>query len=87
MQNNISDINCVNDRIIKIETKGKPVDLVVIQIYMYTNASTDKEVEETYEKIEELMNEEKGKYNIVVMGHCNAMVGEGKDEKTADNMG
>ena len=60
MQNNISDINCVNERIIKIKIKGEPVDLVVIQIYMYTSASTDDEVEEMYEKIEELMNEEKG---------------------------
>ena len=33
LQNNISDINYVNERIIKIKIKGKPVDLVVIQIY------------------------------------------------------
>ena len=34
VQNNISDIDCVNERIIKIIIKGKLADLVVTQIYM-----------------------------------------------------
>ena len=83
----MSDINCVNERIIKIIIKGEPVDLAVIQTYMYTSASTDEEVEEMYKKIEELMNEEKGKCIIIVMGDCNAVVGEGKDGKTVGQYG
>ena len=59
VQNNISDNNCVNERTMKIKIKADPVDLVVIEINMYTSSSTDEEVEEMYEKIEELTNEEK----------------------------
>ena len=46
-----------------------------------------KPVEELYEKIEKLINEEKGKTNIVIMGDWNAMVGERKEGKTVGAFG
>ena len=46
----------------------------------------DKE-EEMYDKIEELIEEEKGSSNLVVMGDWNAVVGEGKEGKVIGKFG
>ena len=83
----VTEVNCINDRLMKVKISSTPVETVIIQVYMYTSATEDVTVEELYEKIEKLINEEKGKTNIVIMGDWNAIVGEGKEGKTVGVFG
>ena len=54
---------------------------------MPTKASDDEGIEEMYEKVEELVNEEKGKCNVTVMGDWNAAAGEGQDGQNIGKYG
>ena len=76
---NITTIEMIGGRIIMVRITAAPTNIVVIQVYMPTTRYTDDEVEEWYEKIEELLRKVKGTEYLVVMGDWNATVGENKD--------
>ena len=57
----VKRIEQINDRIIVVKLETESVDTVLIQIYMPTTNHTEEEVEQMYEKLEELINKEKGK--------------------------
>ena len=46
---------------------------------MPTTDHKDDEIEEMYEKIENIMSKQMGNTNVIVMGYFNAVVGEGMD--------
>ncbi|KAG8239861.1 hypothetical protein J437_LFUL018971 [Ladona fulva] len=54
---------------------------------MPTSQHFDEEVEECHEKIELIAEEERRNACIVVMGHFNAVVGEGGEGKTLGRFG
>ena len=58
----------------------KKVDLVIVQIYMPRGGVAD-EVKETYDKIEEIVEKEKGAC-VILMGDWNAVVGKGEEGST-----
>ena len=70
----------VSDRILAVKISAMPVDMLIVQIYMPTTDHEDEEVEEMYDKIEKIMDKEKGCSNVIIMGDFNASVGEGNDE-------
>ena len=76
-----------SDRMIMVKIKAEPVDLIIIQVYFPTTGHDDEEVENLYEALEELIDKEKGKDYLVVMGDWNAVVGEGRDEKEVGSFG
>jgi exonuclease III len=49
-------------RIIAVKLKAEPVSILIVQVYMPTSEYEDDEVEELYDIIEEIL-EEDGKYN------------------------
>ena len=72
----VKDYKHCSDRIIWIRISTKPVETLIIQVYMPTSTYED-EVERVYEKIEVLkgvgeMN------NLILIEDWNAVVGEGK---------
>ena len=69
----VTEIRCINDRLIKIKLNGDTLDTVLIQTYMPAGRDEEKE-EEIYDILEELIDEEKGNCNLTVMGHWNAIV-------------
>jgi hypothetical protein len=77
----------IDDRLMMVKILAKPVDLVIIQVYMPTTDHTDDEVDEMYEKIEELIEEQKGTDHVIVMGDWNAAVGEGRDGREIGKFG
>ncbi len=66
------------DRIIMVRLKAKPKDLVIVQVYMPTSKHEDDEVERMYDKMEEIIEQERNCCTII-MGDFNAVVGEGSD--------
>src|SRR6218665_1436782 len=74
-------------RIIKVKVKAEPVDIVIIQVYMPTTNHEEEEVENMYERLEEVLDRTKGTDYVVKMGDWNAVVGEGADGKSIGKYG
>lgn len=70
-----------------IRLEGKEKDLVIIQVYVPSSQYGDEEeVEECYERIEELIDEDKKGVWVIVMEDWNAVVGEREDNGTVGNL-
>jgi len=66
-----------NDRIIAIKVKAEPVNILVIQVYMPTSEYEDDEVENLYDTLEEIREEDgKGEINSIILGDWNSVVGD-----------
>jgi len=67
-----------------VKLRGKPTDVVILQIYMPTSEAEEELANAMYEKVEELLDTETtGKDYTVIMGDWNAVVGEGKEENAS----
>jgi len=76
-----------DDRLIMIKLKSAPKDIAIIQAYIPTTQANDEEVEEIYEKIEELISLTNSKENLIIMGDWNAIVGESTDSREVGKYG
>ena len=65
-------------------TRKEKVDIVIVQIYMPHSGVADEEVEQTYDKIEEIVEKVAC---VILMGGWNAVVGEGEDGRTVGRYG
>ena len=64
-----------------VKLKGKLVDMCIIQVYMSTTEHSEEEVEDMYENIEQLLDDEtKSKDYTAVMGDLNAVLWESKED-------
>ena len=75
------------DRIIGLKLGTRVKDILVMQVYMPTSEYEDEEIEEMYERIEDILDRE-GKGCIkIIMGDWNAEVGRGKEGNTVGPFG
>jgi len=66
-----------NDRIIAIKLQAQPISILMMQVYMPTLEHEGDEVEELYDIIEEILEEDgKGDTNTIIMGDWNSVVGD-----------
>ena len=77
----ILHVECISERVMMMKIKAKPVDMMIIQVYMPTSRAKEEEVDEVYEGVQDILANNKGKYNTVIMGDFNAVVGLGKRSK------
>ncbi len=59
-----------------MKIQGKPFNIVIVQAYAPTSASTDDEIEEFYNLLESTQDQVKSNEALVVMGDLNAEVGQ-----------
>ena len=67
-------------RLIFVKISAKPVDIVLVQVYMPTtnHDDDDDEIEKLYDKIMRYSYQEgRGQVNAIVMGDFNSIVGDG----------
>ena len=83
----IIKIERYGSRMIEVKIKAEPVDIVIIQIYMPTTTHEDEEVDDMYERLEEILDRTKGTDYVVIMGDWNAVVGEGAEGKCIGKYG
>ncbi|KAJ4444711.1 hypothetical protein ANN_06508 [Periplaneta americana] len=69
----------VDDRMIMVRLQEKKTDLALVQIYMPHSGLSHEGVEESYDKLEEIVEKEKKEACVILMGDWNAAVGEGQD--------
>jgi len=66
-----------NDRIIAIKLEAEPINILMLQVYMPTSEYEDDEVEELYDIIEEILEEDgKGDTITIIKGDWNIVVGD-----------
>ena len=68
--------NPISPRVIVARFRGRPFDLAVLQAYAPTADSTDDDLEEFYEQVEEGLRYMKPRDIRVVTGDWNAKIGE-----------
>src|ERR1051325_11948362 len=83
----VIEIEQCSDRVMLVKLKADPVDIVLVQICMPTTDHDNEEIEEMYEKLEEILNTQKGTDYMVIMGDMNAVVGEGRDGQEIGKFG
>ena len=84
----VDKIRYEGDRLLLVKLRGSPTDIVIIQVYMPTTEHKEEEVDQMYERIDEILDTEtKGKDYTMIMGDWNAIVGEGKDSKYVGHYG
>jgi exonuclease III len=76
-----------NDRIILVKFKTKPKDTTVVEVYMPTTNSSEEELEKIYENLNRLIENVKGKENLIVMGDWNTIEGEEKVKNLTGDYG
>ena len=55
IQNAVLGCNLKNDRMISVRFKGKPFNIIVMQVYALTNNAIEAEVERFYEDLQDLL--------------------------------
>jgi hypothetical protein len=66
-----------NDRIIVIKLHAELISVLMMQVHMPTSEHEDDEVEELYDIIEEILEEDgKGDTNTIIMREWNSVVGD-----------
>ncbi|XP_063585381.1 craniofacial development protein 2-like [Penaeus indicus] len=83
----VKEVDCCSDRPMVVRLSGRPVDIVVIIVYMPTSDQPDEEVEDVYDKIEEKVASCKGKDYVLVLGDMNATAGNEKILNVTGNYG
>jgi len=70
-------VECCSDRLMFVKISAKPVDIVLVQVYMPTTNHDDDKIEKLYKEISEILHQEgRGQVNMIVMGDFNSIVGE-----------
>ena len=75
VQNSVLGCNLKNDRMISVHFQGKPLNIMVIQIYGPTSNTEEAEVEWFYEDLQDLLELTHPKDAPFVIGDRNAKVG------------
>ena len=71
-----------------VKISAKPVDTVLVQVYMPTTNHDDDVIEKLYEEISEILHQEgRGQVNAIVMGDFNSIVREGSTDKVVGPFG
>ena len=77
----------VSSRIITIRLRATPFNITIIQIYAPTSGHDDREVEDFYDQLQDIVDQTPGKDIVVVQGDWNAKIGEDACTNWADTCG
>ena len=65
----------MSERVLLLKLKGQPFNLSIIQVYAPVADSSDEDIEELYEQLDQALEQCKLQEIIIVMGDLNAKVG------------
>ena len=83
----VEKYECISDRLMWLKIKGQKVDTIIMQVYMPTSEHPDEEIDEMYDTIEEVLDNEVTNDNVIIMGDWNSIVGEGSDGREVGQFG
>jgi exonuclease III len=77
-----------NDRLIAVNLNAEPVNVLIVQVYMPTSDYEDEEVEELYDRIVDILEEDgKCDINTTIMGDWDSVVGDKSEGNTCGSYG
>ena len=79
--NAVLGCNLKNDRMISVHFQGKPVKIMIIQVYALTSNAEEAEVEQFYEDLQDLLELTPKKDVLFMIGDWNAKVGVKKHQE------
>ncbi|XP_030764239.1 uncharacterized protein LOC115888612 [Sitophilus oryzae] len=82
----VDSYQTISDRIIKVTIRTKPTNMHLIQVYMPTTDADDKQVEDIYQEIEQLVSATPKKEPLVILGDFNSKVGKSADNNNLQNI-
>ena len=62
----VSQVDYLNDRLLRVSLNDTPTNIVVIVVYMPTTDYEDEEIEDVYEQVEEAIRRGRGGDYVVV---------------------
>jgi exonuclease III len=77
----------VNDRIMYIRVKARPVNISCIQVYAPTTSVETEDIEEFYRNLQSVLNEIPNKDVLILMGDWNSKIGKGEETETVGKYG
>ena len=75
VRNAVLGCNLKNDRIVSVRFRGKPFNIMIIQVYAPTSNAEEAEVERFYEDLQDLLELTPPKDVLFIIGDWNAKVG------------
>ena len=79
VQNAVLGCKLKNDRMISVRFKGKPFNIMVIQVYTPTSNAEEAEVKWSYEDLQDLLELTPKKDVLFIIGNWNAKSRKSKD--------
>jgi DNA-binding ferritin-like protein (Dps family) len=79
--------NTINDRIIYIRMKARPVNITGVQVYAPTTSAETADIEDFYRNLHLTLNETPRKDVLVFMGDWNSKIGKGEEPGTVGKYG
>ena len=77
----LTKVECYSDRLMFVKIIAKPVDIVLVQVYMPKTNHDSDEIEKLYEISKILHQEERDQVNSIVMGDFESIVGQVSTDK------
>jgi hypothetical protein len=65
-----------NDRLIAVKLNAEPINVLIVLVYMPASDYENEEVEELYDTIEDIQEEDGKVTNTITMGDWNSVVGD-----------
>ena len=87
VQNAVVGCNLKNDRMISVHFQGKPLSIMVIQVYALTINTKEDDVEQFYEDLQDLLELTPEKHILFMIGDWNAKVGSQETPGLIVNLG
>ena len=75
VRNAVLGCNLKIDRMISVRLQGKPLNIMVIQVYVPTSNAAEAEVERFYEDLQDILELTAKKHVLFIIGDWNAKVG------------
>ena len=75
VQNAVLGCNLKNDSMISVHFQGKPLNIMITQVYALTSNAEEAEVEQFYEELQDLLELTPKKDVLFIIGDWNAKVG------------
>ena len=88
LDNTISKVMPISERVMAIKMLSEPVETLIIQVYMPTSEATEEEVDQIYDQIEDVYEENgKGQVRTIIIGDWNSVVGKGRQTNVVGDYG
>jgi hypothetical protein len=83
----LTGYKAVNDRIMYMRVKARPVNVTCLQVCAPTTSMETMDIEEFYRNLQSVLNKIPRKDVLILMGNWNSKIGKGEETEMAEKYG